>query len=96
MTNLPRQPVDHSGLIVKVGDKVRVLSLSGQWFDDLPAEERPLVESMIGEIFEVQEIDKYGQPRVRKRWPNEEEGTCQSHSIALEPSEMEFVSSTSA
>ena len=96
MTNLPRQPVDHSGLIVKVGDKVRVLSLSGQWFDDLPAEERPLVESMIGEIFEVQEIDKYGQPWVRKRWPNEEEGTCQSHSIALEPSEMEFVSSTSA
>jgi hypothetical protein len=46
------------------------------------------VDSMIGEIFEVEEIDKYGQPWVCKRWPNEAEGTCQSHSVALEPREM--------
>ena len=46
---------------------------------------------MIGEIFEIEQIDEYGQPWVRKSWSNEEEGTCQSHSIALEPSEMEVV-----
>jgi hypothetical protein len=38
-----------------------------------------------------EEIDQYGQPRVRKSWPNEAEGTCQSHAIALEPWEMEYV-----
>jgi hypothetical protein len=65
-----------------------VLSLSGKWYDDLPADERPLVDSMIGEEFTVEEIDEYGQPWVCKRWPNDSEGTCHSHSIALEPREM--------
>jgi hypothetical protein len=49
------------------------------------------VLSMIGEIFEVEEIDEYGQPWIRKSWPNESEGKCHSHSIALEPYEMELV-----
>ena len=46
---------------------------------------------MIGEIFEIEEIDEYGHPWIRKSWPNEEEGTCNSHSIALEPNEMEVI-----
>ena len=46
---------------------------------------------MIGEVFEVEEIDEYGYPWVRKSWPNEAEGRCQSHSIALEPHEMELI-----
>ena len=75
--------------MAKVGSHVRVLGLSGEWFNSLPAEERLRVTSMIGEVFEVEEIDEYGQPWVRKSWPNEAEGTCQSHSIALEPNEME-------
>lgn len=37
---------------------------------------------MIGEVFEVEEIDEYGQPWVRKR----------SHSVALAACEMEVVS----
>ena len=88
MNTTPRLLIDCNGTIVRVGSRVRVLAFSGDWYDRLPDEERPLVDSMIGEIFEVEEIDKYGQPWVCKRWPNEAEGTCQSHSVALEPREM--------
>jgi hypothetical protein len=86
-THQPR-PIDCNGVTVHVGSRVRVLSLSGEWYEKLPADERALVDSMIGEVFEVEEIDEYGQPWVCKRWPDEAAGTCQSHSIALEPQEM--------
>lgn len=85
---------DKNGNLVEVGTRVRVLSLSGQWLHDLPLEEKDDVLSMIGEVFEVEEIDASGQPWVRKSWPNEAEGECHSHSIALEPNEMEVVSET--
>jgi hypothetical protein len=84
-----RRPIDLNDTLVHVGSRVRLLSLSGNWFDSLPNEEKKNVQSMIGEVFEVEEIDEYGQPWVRKSWPNEAEGTCQSHSIALEPNEFE-------
>jgi hypothetical protein len=86
-----QSPTDRNGNAVGVGTRVRLLSLSGQWLNDLPHDERDRVLSMIGEVFEVEEIDEYGQPWVRKSWPNEEEGTCQSHSIALNADEMEVV-----
>lgn len=92
MQALPRSPVDKNGTKIAVGQRVRVLGLSGDWFDKLPTDERADVESMIGEVLPVEEIDEYGQPWVRKAWPNEAEGTCRSHSIALEPDEMELVS----
>lgn len=85
-------PKDKHGNIVEVGARVRLLSLSGKWLEELPQEEKGDVLSMIGETFEVEEIDEYGHPWVRKCWPNEQEGTCHSHSIALEPHEMELVS----
>ena len=84
-------PRDISGNIVYVGARVRLLQLSGEWFDKLPPDEKQDVLSMIGEIFEIEEIDEYGHPWIRKSWPNEEEGTCNSHSIALEPHEMEVI-----
>jgi len=93
MKAFPRQPIDCNGTVVRVGSRVRVLSLSGDWYEKLPVDERSRVESMIGEEFTVEEIDEYGQPWVWKRWPNEAEGTCQSHSIALEPREMLYLGS---
>lgn len=84
-------PIDINGSPVAVGSTVRLLSLSGQWLEDLPAEERSDVMSMVGEIFVVEEIDQYGHPWVRKSWPNEAEGKCHSHSVALEQHEMEVV-----
>jgi hypothetical protein len=84
-------PIDINGSPVAVGSAVRLLSLSGQWLEDLPAEERSEVMSMVGEIFVVEEIDEYGHPWVRKSWSNEAQGKCQSHSVALEHHEMEVV-----
>jgi len=86
-----RLPKDRNGNVVHVGTRVRVLSLAGNWLNNLPHDEKDDVLSMIGEVFEIEEIDEYGQPWVRKSWPNEKEGTCQSHSVALEPHEMEVV-----
>lgn len=84
-------PIDTNGCPVEVGTTVQLLSLSGQWLDDLPADERADVLSMIGEVFTVEEIDEHGHPWVRKSWPNEAEGLCHSHSIALEQHEMVVV-----
>jgi hypothetical protein len=86
-----RQPRDRNGLAVPIGAKVRLVALSGKWLDELPPDERIDVLSMIGEVFEVDEIDDYGHPWIRKSWPNPTDGTCHAHSIALEPDEMELV-----
>ena len=91
MSNSNHSPIDCYGTVVILGSLVRILSLSGQWYDLLTADEKPLVESMIGEEFVVEEIDEYGHPWVRKSWSNEAEGTCNSHSIALEPKEMLYI-----
>ena len=82
---------DKFGQIVRIGARVRLLSLSGKWLEDLPAQERKDVLSMIGQVFAVEEIDEYGHPWVRKSWPNEADGECYSHSIALDSHEMELV-----
>lgn len=76
---------------MRVGDQVKLLSLSGQWLLDLPEEEKIDVMSMIGEIFEITEIDEYGHPWIGKSWLNEAGDACRGHSIALESHEMELV-----
>jgi len=89
---LQNQAKDRNGKVIRVGARVRLLSLSGNWLDELPPDERPDVLSMIGETFGVEEIDEYGHPWVCKSWPNEAQGACRSHSIALEPHEVELLS----
>jgi hypothetical protein len=86
-------PKDRSGKTVQVGSRVRLVQLSGKWLDDLPIDERPRVLSMVGEVFEVEEIDGYGSPWISKEWRGEGEERCVtwSHSIALDPSETELV-----
>ena len=76
---------------MRVGARVRLLGLSGRWLEEIPPEEKQDVLSMIGQVFEIEEIDGYGSPWIRRSWPNEEEGKCHSHSIALESNEMEVV-----
>ncbi len=85
---LPKDRLDND---VLVGSRVRLLKLSGNWFEQLPSEEKLRVSSMIGEIFEVEAIDEYGSPWFSKDWHNEYEGTCFAHSIALDAQEMELV-----
>jgi hypothetical protein len=91
MKSQPPQAVDKNGAVVTLGCFVRVLALSGDWFDRLPVDERADVESMVGEVFLVEEIDEYGAPWIRKSWPNDAEGVCRSHAVALASHEMVLV-----
>ena len=89
-------PNDKHGNVVGVGTRVRLIGLTGQWLEDLPPDEKPAVLSMVGEIFEVEEIDEYGQAWVRKSWFDGEGGICNSHSIGLAAHEMEVVDAAAA
>jgi hypothetical protein len=86
-----QQPKDKNGSVVRVGARVRLLGLSGNWLEELPSDEKSAVLSMVGEVFEVEEIDEYGSPWVCKSWPAPKQDQCRSHSIALASHEMELV-----
>jgi hypothetical protein len=62
MDTSSRQPADRNGVLV------RVLAFSGDWYEKLPADERERVDSIVGEVLVVEEIDAYAQPWVCKRW----------------------------
>jgi hypothetical protein len=84
-------PKGRNGREVAVGARVRVISLSESFLDSLPDDEKDDVKSMIGEVFEVYEIDEYGSPWVGKGWNSEDGETYRGHHVALEPTEMEVV-----
>jgi hypothetical protein len=84
-------PKDQSGKPLQVGSRVRPLRLAGKWLDDLPEDERSDVLSMVGEVFEVEEIDEYGQAWINKSWQDDDKGSLHSHSIAPDPHEIELV-----
>ena len=84
-------PKDRNGSAVSIGSRVRLLSLSGEWLENLPTNEKEDVLSMVGEVFEIEEIDAHGRPWVSRYWSGEQEGRCHSHSISLDSDEMELV-----
>jgi hypothetical protein len=84
-------PKDCNDIELGTGSRVRLLSLSGQWLNELPPDEIADVKSMIGKLFVIEEVDNYGQPWIRKSWIDSIEGTCHGHSIALEPHEAKCV-----
>jgi hypothetical protein len=84
------QPLDRHGKPVGIGDIVRIVTLSQEFIDNFPEEDRPLIESMIGNFFKIYGIDEFGQPWVSKEW-HDESGQLQSHIIALDAAEMERV-----
>ena len=66
MIRIPKPlPKDKHGNAVKFSAPVGLRSLSGQWVEELPAEEKNDVISMIGQIFEFEEVDEYGKSWVR-------------------------------
>ena len=87
----PNQPKDRLGRIVDIGNFVRIVTLAGDWFDLLPVDERIHVESMIGEVFQIEDIDEHGHPWVSKYWPGDTDGIYRSHSVALAAQEMECI-----
>jgi hypothetical protein len=84
-------PKDRNGRAVAIGSRVRIVSLSESLLATLPDNEKDDVKSMIGEVFEVYEIDKYGSPWVGKGWNSADGETYKGHDIALDSSEMELV-----
>jgi uncharacterized ferritin-like protein (DUF455 family) len=80
-----------SGNEIAVGDKVRVLSADPKILQQLSKTERKRAESMVGEIFEVYEVDEHGHSWVEKWW-HFEDGKSRSHSLALLPEEIEKIS----
>lgn len=85
---------DKVGREVFVGSRVRLLQLSESFLQSLPADEFAEVSSMIGEVFEVYEVDKYGCVWVEKGWSNPEAGEYMGHSLRLESHEMEVCDAT--
>ncbi len=81
---------DINGDIVTEGVKVKLLGIPESLLSVLPDEEVEALKSMMGEIFEVYEIDEYGGTWVEK-WFNEGEEVTNSHSLSLESHEMELV-----
>ncbi|MFZ6812952.1 hypothetical protein ACO0K3_00650 [Undibacterium sp. Rencai35W] len=73
---------------VAIGDIVRIVSLSQDFINNFPADERILFESMIGNFFKIVDVDEYGQACVVREW-HDEKGLPQTHVIALDPEEME-------
>jgi len=81
--------VDRLGQTVLVGARVRVLEIPEALMRDVPADEQQDLQSMLGEVFAVYEIDDYGTAWVEKSWPADDGGQ-HSHSLGLDPHEMEL------
>jgi len=78
--------LDRQGRPVRVGTRVRVLSIPRSLMNGLPTEEQQRVASMIGEVFEVYEIE--GQTAwVEKVWCTSDR--YETHALALATDEME-------
>jgi hypothetical protein len=80
---------DRNGRPVTVGTRVRVLDIA-RFTAGLPSDECAEIATMLGEVFEVYEIDEYGSAWVEKLW-DDGGGKSQSHSLALDSHEMEVV-----
>lgn len=82
---------DKFGREVSVGSRVRLIQLSEQFLRSLPSDEFAEVSAMVGEVFEVYEIDQYGCAWIEKGWSYPEEGKFMGHSLGLDPHEMVLV-----
>jgi len=92
--NKDRSARDRLGNIVKEGDSVRLLSLHWNGIRELPKREQHDLKTMIGEVYEVQEIDAHGNVWISKIWNRSSNGN-ESHSLALTSEEFERVDKTS-
>ena len=81
---------DCSGRIVRMGDRIRITSFSKKFMDSLLPDDHRQVSEMIGNVFEVEEIDEAGQAWVTMWWDSDD-GEIDAHGIGLAPSEMELV-----
>ena len=78
---------DKHNKTVRVGSKIKVLSIDKSLLSSLPSDEVRSLESMVGEVLIVNEIDDCGFAHVEKSWELDSDNYL-SHSIALANNEM--------
>jgi hypothetical protein len=83
------ETIDSKGSFVKIGTRVRVLALPPAPAG-LKKQELEHFNAMLGEVFEVLEIDEYGRAWVEKTW-DAGSGKKSAHRLALRVNEMERV-----
>lgn len=82
---------DSLGQEIRVGDKVRVVTLDPATFPWLEGEALEKVLSFVGDVLIVEEIDEHGQAWVMKEW-EVSEGRHEMDKIGLESHEYVFES----
>ena len=87
---LPEFVTDIDGAKVRLGDSVRVLAIDASI--KLDEDEVEKVMSMVGEEFEVDEIDEHGCAWVTKWWRTRE-NESEAHGISLTSQQMKLVCS---
>jgi hypothetical protein len=91
----PLVTIDIRGTLVFVGTVVRVLFIPESTIDRLDESEKGRVLSMVGETFEVYEVNGLGGAWVEKWW-HESDSEAISHSLALDPNQMLVVQQSPA
>ena len=76
---------------MRVGTRVRVIEIADSLRDRLASNEWSELQTMLGEVFEVYEVDEYGWAWVEKQWLTESGDCDYSHCLALASHEMEVV-----
>lgn len=85
---------DIHGLSIAKGCRVRIFRLLPETISVIPSDELDEVLTMVGEIFEVDDVDEYGQAWVYKNFRTDEDDDSvgyYSHSLGLAPGEMERI-----
>ncbi len=82
---------DCKGTPVKIGAKVKLLSIPECLLSSVPKGEAAHLKSMIGEVFRVYEIDEWGGVWVEKCFDDKKDDGIMSHSLSLTSHEMEVI-----
>src|SRR5258708_22497388 len=89
--SLVRSATDRNGRTVGVGTRVRVLEVTQALRESVSPDEWDELQTMVGQVFEVYEIDEYDSAWVEKQWLTENGEYSHGHFLALDPHEMEVV-----
>jgi hypothetical protein len=81
---------DCHGREVSVGSRVRLLKVAESLRRELPPSEWTRLQGMVGQVFEISEIDEYGAAWIEKLFDDPEGGPA-SESYSLAADEMELV-----
>jgi hypothetical protein len=81
---------DQYGISIHVGDFVRLLAIRQSVLDRLDSKDKVRIAGLIGQTFQVYEIDEWGGAWIKAEW-NEKKGRLASHSLMLDSGGMEKV-----